>query len=40
MNNFKNMNLSKDLYNKEKLEKKPTRDGYGHGLVELGKKKS
>jgi len=38
MNNFKNMNLSKDLYSKEKLEKKPTRDGYGHGLVELGKK--
>lgn len=31
------MNLSKDLYNKEKLEKKPTRDGYGQGLVELGK---
>ena len=34
----KNMNLSKDLYNKEKLDKKPTRDGYGYGLVELGKK--
>ena len=32
------MNLVKDLYQKEKLEQLPTRDGYGHGLVELGKK--
>lgn len=30
------MNLSKNLYNKEKLEQKPTRDGYGQGLVKLG----
>ncbi len=32
------MELSKNLYQKEKLEQKPTRDGYGKGLVELGKK--
>ncbi len=32
------MNLVKNLYQKEKLEQLPTRDGYGHGLVELGKK--
>lgn len=32
------MNLVKDLYQREKLEQKPTRDGYGEGLVELGKK--
>ena len=32
------MNLSKDVYQKEKLEQLPTRDGYGHALVELGKK--
>ena len=32
------MNLEKNLYQKEKLEQKPTRDGYGQGLVELGKK--
>jgi transketolase len=32
------MDLNKDLYQKEKLEQKPTRDGYGEGLVELGKK--
>ncbi len=32
------MKLSKDVYDKEKLEQKPTRDGYGEGLVELGKK--
>ena len=30
------MNLDKDLYQKEKLEQKPTRDGFGKGLVELG----
>ncbi|OPL12070.1 MAG: transketolase [Firmicutes bacterium ML8_F2] len=29
--------LAKNLYNKSKLEKKPTRDGYGLGLVELAK---
>jgi len=29
--------LAKNLYQKEKLEQKPTRDGYGLGLVELGK---
>ncbi len=34
----KNMNLEKNLYQKEKLEQKPTRDGYGQGLIELGKK--
>lgn len=32
------MNLVKDLYQKEKLEQKPTRNGYGEGLVELGRK--
>ena len=32
------MTLAKNLYQKDKLEQKPTRDGYGHGLVELGKK--
>jgi transketolase len=32
------MELVDNLYNKEKLEQKPTRDGYGKGLVELGKK--
>ncbi len=32
------MDLSKDLYQKEKLEQRPTRDGYGEGLVELGRK--
>ncbi len=32
------MNLVKNLYQRDKLEQKPTRDGYGHGLVELGKK--
>ncbi|PIZ69153.1 MAG: transketolase, partial [Candidatus Portnoybacteria bacterium CG_4_10_14_0_2_um_filter_43_36] len=32
------MNLAENLYQKEKLEQKPTRDGYGKGLVELGKK--
>lgn len=31
------MELHKDLYTKDKLEKKPTRDGYGLGLIELGK---
>lgn len=32
------MNLEPNLYQKDKLEQKPTRDGYGEGLVELGKK--
>ena len=32
------MNLIDNLYQKEKLEQKPTRDGYGEALVELGKK--
>ncbi len=31
------MDLVKNLYQKDKLEQKPTRDGYGQGLVELGK---
>ena len=31
------MELHKDVYTKDKLETKPTRDGYGEGLVELGK---
>ena len=31
------MNLVKNLYQREKIEQKPTRDGYGDGLVELGK---
>ncbi|NQV00728.1 MAG: transketolase family protein [Parcubacteria group bacterium] len=31
------MILAKNLYQKEKLEQKPTRDGYGLALVELGK---
>ncbi len=30
------MDLVKNLYQKNKLEQKPTRDGYGQGLVELG----
>jgi len=30
--------LDKDVYTKDKLEPKPTRDGYGKALVELGKK--
>lgn len=30
------MNLEKNLYQKEKLEQKPTRDGFGEALVELG----
>ena len=30
--------LAENLYQKDKLEQKPTRDGYGQGLVELGKK--
>jgi len=34
----KNMELSKNVYQKDKLEQKPTRSGYGKGLVELGKK--
>jgi len=32
------MNLAPNLYQKDKLEQKPTRDGYGEGLIELGKK--
>jgi len=32
------MNLVSNLYQKDKLEQKPTRDGYGEGLIELGKK--
>jgi len=32
------MNLVKNLYQRDKLEQKPTRDGYGEGLVELGKR--
>ena len=32
------MTLVKNLYQRDKLEQLPTRDGYGHGLVELGKK--
>jgi transketolase len=32
------MNLAKNLYQRDKLDQKPTRDGYGQGLVELGKK--
>lgn len=31
------MNLLPNLYQREKLEQKPTRFGYGDGLVELGK---
>ena len=30
--------LAENLYKKDKLKQKPTRDGYGEGLVELGKK--
>jgi len=30
------MNLDKNLYQKEKLDQKPTRDGFGEALVELG----
>lgn len=36
MNN--KMNLVPNLFQKEKLEQKPTRNGYGEGLVELGRK--
>ncbi|MFH1461014.1 MAG: transketolase family protein [Patescibacteria group bacterium] len=32
------MELVQDLYQPDKLEQKPTRDGYGLALVELGKK--
>lgn len=32
------MKLADNLYQRDKLEQKPTRDGYGQGLVELGKK--
>lgn len=32
------MTLVKNLYQRNKLEQLPTRDGYGHALVELGKK--
>ncbi|MAF20421.1 MAG: transketolase [Parcubacteria group bacterium] len=32
------MDLEKNVYQKEKLEQKPTRNGYGQGLVELGKR--
>ena len=32
------MNLSENLYQRDKLEQKPTRDGYGQGLVESGQK--
>lgn len=31
-------NLVKNFHQKDKLEQKPTRDGYGDGLVELGEK--
>lgn len=31
------MELVEKLFQKDKLEQKPTRDGYGQGLVELGK---
>lgn len=32
------LKLNSDLFNKDKLEQKATRDGYGDGLVELGEK--
>ncbi len=32
------MDLEKNVFQKNKLKQKPTRDGYGEGLVELGKK--
>lgn len=35
---IKNMKLVEKLFPKEKLEQKPTRDGYGQGTIELGKK--
>jgi|TARA_Y100000031_G_scaffold157091_1_gene215882 transketolase len=38
MSKEKNMDLEKNVYQKEKLEQKPTRNGYGQGLVELGKR--
>jgi len=28
--------LVENLYQRDKLEQKPTRDGYGEGLIELG----
>lgn len=32
-----NLKLNPDLFNQSKLENKPTRDGFGRGLVEVGK---
>jgi len=32
------VDLAENLYKKSQLEQKPTRDGYGEGLVDLGKK--
>lgn len=34
----KDIHLVGDLFDQEKLEKKPTREGYGQGLVEVGEK--
>ena len=32
------MNLAKNLYEPNEIERKPTRDGFGDGLVDAGKK--
>lgn len=32
-----NAHLVDDLFNEEKLEDEPTRDGFGHGVVEIGR---
>jgi transketolase len=40
MNKFminQNLKLNPDLFDQSKLESKPTRDGFGRGLVEAGK---
>ena len=34
----KDSNLAKKLFNTKELDQKPTRDGYGQGLLEAGEK--
>ena len=33
-----NANLIQSLFDTQSLERKPTRDGFGHGLAELGER--
>lgn len=35
-----NLKLNPDLFDQSKLESKPTRDGFGHGLVDAAKANS